>query len=129
MSINNQTGKNEIDQIIASEFGVNANYVADLFQQFEKNPQSVDEEWREFFDELLGGAEGEATHAPVTVQATSAVRAEEAPIQHAGAAVATTESSLEAPQPAADLHVIAQRRTSQRPVIRVLHIDAEVFLL
>src|SRR5262249_9319985 len=94
MSINNQTGKNEIDQIIASEFGVNADYVADLFQQFEKNPQSVDEEWREFFDELLGGAEGEATQAPVATQTTGTARTEETPIQHA-AAVAGREPSLE----------------------------------
>src|SRR5215813_3831422 len=96
MSINNQTGKDEIDQIIASEFGVNANYVADLFQQFEKNPQSVDEEWREFFDELLGGAEGEATQAPVATRTTGAARTEETSIQHAGPVAAARQPSPEA---------------------------------
>src|SRR5262245_5648616 len=79
MSISNQTGRSEIDQIIASEFGVNANYVADLFQQFEQNPQSVDEEWREFFNELLGGARDGGRSAPPPVQTIAAPREQPQP--------------------------------------------------
>jgi 2-oxoglutarate dehydrogenase E1 component len=74
MSVNNEAahrrGRNAIDQAIAEEFGVNANYVADLFQQFEENPNAIDEEWREFFKELLLSANGGgATLAPEPVQA------------------------------------------------------------
>jgi len=43
----------ERDQLIADEFGVNADYVSELFQQFERDPASVDDQWRSLFDELL----------------------------------------------------------------------------
>jgi len=65
MSVNNEAverrSRNAIDQTIADEFGVNADYVGDLFQQFEQNPLAVDEEWREFFSELLRGSDGGST--------------------------------------------------------------------
>src|SRR6185369_15998487 len=43
----------ERDRLIADEFGVNADYVGDLLQQFERDPSSVDDQWRSLFDELL----------------------------------------------------------------------------
>src|SRR5512138_177505 len=48
-----QTGVKDIEQLIADEFGVNADYVLELLQQFERAPDSIDEEWRSFFHELL----------------------------------------------------------------------------
>src|SRR4029453_17181643 len=48
-----QTSQTDIDQLIADEFGVNADYVLELLQQFERAPGSIDEEWRAFFDDLL----------------------------------------------------------------------------
>jgi 2-oxoglutarate decarboxylase len=41
-------------QELVSEFGENAPYVADLLARFRANPESVDQEWREFFREKLG---------------------------------------------------------------------------
>src|SRR4029453_3963847 len=48
-----QTNQTKIDQLIADEFGVNADYVLELLQQFEREPGSIDEEWRTFFVDLL----------------------------------------------------------------------------
>jgi len=76
MSIDHQTAKPEIDQIIADEFGVNASYVAGLLQQFEENPQSVDEEWRDFFQELLGSADA-GRHLQVAAEQHLPVAAEQ----------------------------------------------------
>ncbi len=45
--------RNEIDQRLFEEFGVNAKYVGDLLQRFRADSQSVDEDWRNYFDELL----------------------------------------------------------------------------
>jgi len=45
--------KAHADKLIADEFGVNADYVSELFSQFERDPSSVDVEWRSVFDELL----------------------------------------------------------------------------
>ena len=33
-------------------YGANASYIEDLYARFEKNPASVDAEWREFFSAL-----------------------------------------------------------------------------
>jgi len=52
-------------------FGGNAPFVEDLYESYLNNPQSVPEEWREYFDKLqvLPGAGGETgrdvAHAPV----------------------------------------------------------------
>ena len=53
-----QMNQAELDQMIADEFGVNADYVGELLKQFERNPASVDAEWRSYFDELLGNGHG-----------------------------------------------------------------------
>src|SRR5262245_64299835 len=45
----------EIASQIADDFGANATYVEDLLRQFQHNPKSVDEEWGEYFESLLGG--------------------------------------------------------------------------
>ncbi len=44
----------QIDQLIADEFGVNADYVLELLRAFQQNPASVGEEWREYFIDLVG---------------------------------------------------------------------------
>src|SRR6266568_3257121 len=44
---------NQVEQLIADEFGVNADYVSELLSQFERDRSSVDEDWRSLFDELL----------------------------------------------------------------------------
>ena len=48
-----QITRAQIDQLIADEFGVNADYVIELLSQFERDRSSVDDEWRSFFDELV----------------------------------------------------------------------------
>lgn len=45
----------EIADIIANDFGANATYVEDLLRQFQHNPNSVGDEWEEYFHSLLGG--------------------------------------------------------------------------
>jgi 2-oxoglutarate dehydrogenase E1 component len=46
----------ELDQIVADEFGINADYVIGLLAQFQQDPASVDEEWRDYFFDLTGAA-------------------------------------------------------------------------
>ena len=63
----------EITNIIASEFGANATYVEDLFRRFQVNPQSVDEDWGEYFNSLInGGANGAVQAGGSPATATSA---------------------------------------------------------
>lgn len=53
MTTTKRISQPELDQLIADEFGVNADYVSELLSQFERDRSSVDEEWRSLFDELL----------------------------------------------------------------------------
>lgn len=55
-----ENSQTEINQLIADEFGVNADYVSELLRQFESDRSSVDQEWRSFFDELLSNGRVEA---------------------------------------------------------------------
>jgi 2-oxoglutarate decarboxylase len=51
-----------LSEIIAENFGANAEYVEGLLSRFRSNPELVDEAWRAYFSELLGeGADGAAT--------------------------------------------------------------------
>ncbi len=73
MTTTRRMSQTELDQLIADEFGVNADYVSVLLSQFEQNPASVDEEWREYFNELLGkGATGDGDAARPATEATVA---------------------------------------------------------
>ena len=42
----------DLSQIISDEFGSNASYVVELLSQFQANPAHVDDEWREYFQNL-----------------------------------------------------------------------------
>src|SRR4051794_18314128 len=53
MTTTRQMTEAELGELIAEEFGVNADYVSELLLQYSRNPHSVDEEWRGYFAELL----------------------------------------------------------------------------
>jgi hypothetical protein len=46
--------RSQLDQLIADEFGVNADYVSELLRQFERNPSAVDQEWSAYFNQTAG---------------------------------------------------------------------------
>jgi 2-oxoglutarate dehydrogenase E1 component len=54
----------DTEQLIENEFGVNADYVLALFQQFKQNPASVGEEWLDYFNELSSDGLKAASPAP-----------------------------------------------------------------
>lgn len=49
-----QLNGTDISQIIAFEFGANASYVEELLLHYLQDPSSVDEEWRDYFRQLMG---------------------------------------------------------------------------
>src|SRR5262249_53572226 len=71
-----QITRAEADQLIADEFGVNADYVSELLTQFDLTPNSFVPEWRECFEELTGrtdqvaeGRDGNPPPGPAQVRA------------------------------------------------------------
>ena len=49
--------KTELSELIAENFGANANYVESLLARFRSDPSLVDESWRPYFEELLGNGQ------------------------------------------------------------------------
>ncbi|HEY0385017.1 MAG TPA: 2-oxo acid dehydrogenase subunit E2, partial [Pyrinomonadaceae bacterium] len=93
--MNNNQKSIDLSQVIAENFGANATYVESLLSRYRSNPSLVDESWRSYFAELLGGAalstEAPENRAPANGDGSVATVAETAPTtKPAAAAVAPT---------------------------------------
>ncbi|HEX6284607.1 MAG TPA: multifunctional oxoglutarate decarboxylase/oxoglutarate dehydrogenase thiamine pyrophosphate-binding subunit/dihydrolipoyllysine-residue succinyltransferase subunit [Pyrinomonadaceae bacterium] len=53
-----QQKQTDVSQLIAEEFGANAEYVQTLLERFRSNPDLVDDSWRSYFTEILGDGAG-----------------------------------------------------------------------
>ncbi|HEX5734930.1 MAG TPA: multifunctional oxoglutarate decarboxylase/oxoglutarate dehydrogenase thiamine pyrophosphate-binding subunit/dihydrolipoyllysine-residue succinyltransferase subunit [Blastocatellia bacterium] len=113
MTTTRRMSQTELDQLIADEFGVNADYVSVLLGQFEQNPASVDEEWREYFNELLGkdatadGGARQSTEAPVAADKPSPAAQPVAPNERQQQTGAQAQPPAQ-PQPSAQAQPAAQ---------------------
>jgi 2-oxoglutarate decarboxylase len=115
----NQQNKMDLSELIAEEFGANAEYVQGLLERFRTNPDLVDDSWRSYFNEMLGGdgasatqtsgngAKATATVAEADGDGRAARREVSAAAAPAPAPVAETKTA-EA-RPPADLEAIALR--------------------
>src|SRR5690349_14216478 len=56
-----QQNKTDLSEMIAEEFGANAEYVQGLLERFRTNPDLVDDSWRAYFTEILDGDGASAT--------------------------------------------------------------------
>ena len=56
-----QQNKMDLSEMIAEEFGANAEYVQALLERFRSNPDLVDDSWRSYFSEILEGDGAAAT--------------------------------------------------------------------
>jgi 2-oxoglutarate dehydrogenase E1 component len=85
----------EIASRIADDFGANATYVEDLLRQFQHNPNSVDEEWGEYFESLLGGGESVKAESPRGAATNQAPAEQPAPVATATAAARPSPQAAE----------------------------------
>src|SRR5213594_3056201 len=86
--------KSDVSEIIAENFGANANYVETLLARFRSDPALVDESWRAYFAELLGagsitGSDGGAVSTSKTADGGAAA----VTAQHDGTKAAAAESA------------------------------------
>jgi 2-oxoglutarate dehydrogenase E1 component len=73
MAMSQPISQKDIEQLIADEFGVNADYVISLFQQYTQNPAAIGDEWRSYFQDLsLNGTSSGNGSSGAGVQATPA---------------------------------------------------------
>src|SRR5262249_30672238 len=115
----------EIAGVIADDFGANATYVEDLLRQFQHNPNSVDEDWSEYFQSLLGAAESIGS---VKVESRTANGATTAPVPAAQPAspapLATTAASIAPgtpqPAPAAAETAAGERIQIRGPALKIV---------
>ncbi len=62
----------DLAELIAENFGANANYVEGLLNRFRSDPSLVDETWRAYFTDLLGEAAANGHPATVAQSSTAA---------------------------------------------------------
>ena len=55
------------DQFISTSplFGGNSAYVEDYYEQYLRDPDSVEPSWREYFKSLNGGDDKDVAHGPI----------------------------------------------------------------
>jgi multifunctional 2-oxoglutarate metabolism enzyme len=80
--LSEELNRGDLSEIIAENFGANATYVEGLLSRYRSNPSLVDEAWRAYFTELLGGpsaSAGDGANASPDGNgaATASARAEE----------------------------------------------------
>ncbi len=95
-----------IDEFIEDNFGANASYVQGLYDRYKSDPNLVDESWREYFDGVVHGENGQTAtrttaSTPSTSQgngASSQQTETQTPTQPAQANVATSTLTESKPQ-------------------------------
>ncbi len=65
-------------------FGGNADYLDSLYEQYLRNPGSVEPHWREYFERLAPAVASEPSHS--AIRAAIAERARQAPVALVAAA-------------------------------------------
>src|SRR5205085_12218489 len=70
-ALSQQQNRIDLSEFIAENFGANATYVEGLLSRFRNDPALVDESWRAYFAELLGG-DGAIATAQENGRATTA---------------------------------------------------------
>ncbi|HEV2862697.1 MAG TPA: multifunctional oxoglutarate decarboxylase/oxoglutarate dehydrogenase thiamine pyrophosphate-binding subunit/dihydrolipoyllysine-residue succinyltransferase subunit [Pyrinomonadaceae bacterium] len=103
----------DLSEIIAENFGANATYVEGLLGRFRSDPSLVDDAWRAYFTELLGGQDGgNGAQAQPTASATApAPQAAQQPTPAAG-----PQKPAPAEQPAAPQAATAPVRGEAQPI-------------
>jgi 2-oxoglutarate dehydrogenase E1 component len=83
----------EISEMLAREFGANSDYVGQLLEKYLQDPSSVDDEWRAWFEKMIGPSPAVAravpSAAPASVQPASQPVAASPAVSAAPAAAAT----------------------------------------
>jgi 2-oxoglutarate decarboxylase len=109
-----QRTTSDLSELIAENFGANATYVEGLLGRFRSNPQSVDESWRAYFTELLGGdgtgseENGRSASAPQVVKET--------PVKEPSSADAPTKPDASPAATAATAPAVQQVTPTPAPI-------------
>src|SRR5215211_6729320 len=110
-----QIMQTDIEQLIENEFGVNADYVLALFQQFKQHPASVGEEWLGYFNDLSnnGGVASSPTEETPALQIPRSSSVQTEPPRHW--AKQSTESAIQELQPPTGAASSTQPSSSAQP--------------
>src|SRR5919106_6173320 len=79
-------------------FGGNAPFIEDLYEKYLSNPQSIPEEWRDYFDrmqDLPGATDKDVAHAPVVESFVQRAKAGQFAVDRAAPAEPVTPERLQ----------------------------------
>src|SRR5437868_5224517 len=102
-ALSQQQNRTDLSEFIAENFGANATYVEGLLSRFRNDPALVDESWRAYFTELLGG-----TQTQENGRATAQMSGD-------GAGASGAAATATAPQPATTQPASAREATPSVP--------------
>jgi 2-oxoglutarate dehydrogenase E1 component len=91
-TLSEQQNQTNLSRFIAENFGANATYVEGLLNRYRNDPALVDESWRAYFTELLGGA----AVTPTQTQENGRSAAAQQPVGGDGGGAATATASAPA---------------------------------
>ncbi len=108
-----QQTRTDVSELIAENFGANATYVEGMLARFRSDPTLVDESWRTYFAELLGG-----DNAP-SINANGGHAAKEASGGGNGASAVSATTTATTPTVNADAtQETARTTTTASPVLQ-----------
>jgi multifunctional 2-oxoglutarate metabolism enzyme len=110
----------EIANIIANDFGANATYVEDLMRQFQHNPDSVGEEWGEYFQSLIGRDGAPRTeHRPANDGGARAAAAQQS-VAATNQSVQITAQVAAQPAPVSAEYLAGERMQIRGPALKIV---------
>ena len=105
----------EISALFETEFGANSTYVAELFRQYQQNPNTIDKDWGAYFASLITNGNGATASTATSTTAASASSGTAPVAANRVAAPATTTT------PATVTEVIADNRLAIRgPALKIV---------
>ncbi len=102
----------EVSEILAREFGANADYVGQILERYVNDPRSVDDEWRVYFEKTIGVAPAPSAPAPAQVVAATPVAAKPTPAPAANGDARAAVSDAHQPIRGVALKIVENMETS-----------------
>jgi multifunctional 2-oxoglutarate metabolism enzyme len=101
---------------LAAEFGANSAFVADIYEEYCRDPHEVDARWREYFEQLAPSAVGAPPSAVIRPEAELTSGAP-APEGHAPATLEAPEQDAAAPAPQGRAIVVNRERALSAAIL------------
>jgi 2-oxoglutarate decarboxylase len=110
----------DIASLIANDFGANATYVEDLMRQFQHNPDSVGEEWGEYFQSIIGRDGAPRTEHRLVNDGGARAAAAQQSAAKTNQPMQVTAQVAAQPAPVSAEHLVGERMQIRGPALKIV---------